>query len=201
MLLDNVNATVEYIRTKTSFNPKAAVILGSGLGAFAEEIEDAIIIPYEEIPGFVVSTAPGHNGRRVIGKMAGKEILCMQGRFHYFEGYSMKSVVYPIRVMKMLGIEKLIVTNSCGGIDLSFKPGDLMVIEDHINLLGNNPLIGPNEEEFGVRFTDMTEARFAGFIEEFDGLQIEEQWISTDVRPGRGEEQWLNIILRKWDTH
>lgn len=158
MLLDNVNATVEYIRTKTSFNPKAAVILGSGLGAFAEEIEDAIIIPYEEIPGFVVSTAPGHNGRLVIGKMAGKEILCMQGRFHYFEGYSMKSVVYPIRVMKMLGIEKLIVTNSCGGIDLSFKPGDLMVIEDHINLLGNNPLIGPNEEEFGVRFTDMTEA-------------------------------------------
>ncbi len=158
MLIERVKETVNYIQEKTPLRPRVAVILGSGLGAFAEELEAATVIPYGEIPNFMVSTAPGHNGCLVIGRMRGKEILCMQGRFHYFEGYDMKDIVYPIRVMKKLGIEKLVVTNSCGGIDTSFVPGDLMLIEDHINLLGTNPLIGPNEEDFGVRFTDMTEA-------------------------------------------
>ena len=158
MLIDKVKNTVKYIHEKTEMRPEIAIILGSGLGAFAEEIEDAVTIPYKEIPDFAVSTAPGHNGKLIAGKMRGKEIFCMQGRFHYFEGYSLKEVVYPIRVMKELGIKKLIVTNACGGIDLKFQPGDLMLVEDHINLLGNNPLIGPNEEEFGVRFPDMTEA-------------------------------------------
>lgn len=158
MLIERVKKTVEYIQKKTELRPEIAVVLGSGLGAFAEELEDAAVIPYGEIPNFMVATAPGHNGHLVIGRMCGKEILCMQGRFHYFEGYDLKDVVYPIRVMKMLGIQKLVVTNSCGGIDLTFNPGDLMLIEDHINLLGNNPLIGSNEEEFGVRFTDMSEA-------------------------------------------
>ena len=158
MLLKKVKETIDYIQKKTALRPKVAVILGSGLGAFAEELEEAVVIPYSEIPNFMVSTAPGHNGRMVIGKMNGKDILCMQGRFHYFEGYDLSNIVYPIRMMKVFGIEKLIVTNSCGGIDLTFKPGDLMLIEDHINLLGSNPLIGPNEDDFGVRFTDMSEA-------------------------------------------
>lgn len=158
MLMERAMKSVEYVLNKTKYRPQVAVILGSGLGAFAEQIKDADIIPYEEIPGFVVSTAPGHSGRLIIGKMNNKEILCMQGRFHYFEGYSMKEVTYPVRVMKAMGIEKLLITNSCGGIDLSFRVGDLMIVEDHINMLGTNPLIGQNEEEFGVRFTDMTEA-------------------------------------------
>lgn len=158
MLTEKVRNTVEYIQKKTELRPRIAVILGSGLGAFAQELEDAEVIPYGEIPGFMVSTAPGHSGRLVAGKLQNKEILCMQGRFHYFEGYDLKEIVYPIRVMKMLGIEKLVVTNSCGGIDLTFEPGDLMLIEDHINLLGDNPLIGPNEDDFGIRFTDMSEA-------------------------------------------
>lgn len=158
MIIEQVKKSVDFIFSKTKYRPRIAVILGSGLGAFAEQIEEADIISYGAIPGFMESTAPGHSGRLVIGKMAGKEILCMQGRFHYFEGYSMREVTYPVRVMKIMGIEALLITNSCGGIDLSFKPGDLMIIEDHINFMGTNPLIGPNEEEFGVRFTDMTEA-------------------------------------------
>jgi len=158
MLVENIEDSIKYIQDHTSMRPEIAVILGSGLGAFAEDLEDAVSIPYSAIPHFPISTAPGHKGCLVVGKMDEKEILCMQGRFHYFEGYSLKEVVYPIRVMKKLGIKKLIVTNSSGGIDVSFSQGDLMIIEDHINLLGNNPLIGPNEEEFGERFTDMTEA-------------------------------------------
>lgn len=181
MLLEKVNSTVEYIQAKTALRPKIAVILGSGLGAFADELGEATVIPYAEIPHFMVSTAPGHNGRLVIGKMNGKEILCMQGRFHYFEGYDMKDIVYPIRVMKKLGIEKLIVTNSCGGIDLTFVPGDLMLIEDHINLLGYNPLIGANEEDFGVRFTDMSEA----YNEEMRGtIQSAAEELGIELKKG-----------------
>lgn len=158
MLMEQAQKSVDYIFSKTKYRPQLAVILGSGLGAFADLMEDSDVIPYKDIPGFMVSTAPGHCGKLVIGKMGGKTILCMQGRFHYFEGYSMKEVTYPVRVINAMGIETLLITNACGGIDLSFTPGDLMVVEDHINLLGTNPLIGQNEEEFGFRFTDMTEA-------------------------------------------
>lgn len=158
MSIENVRKSAEYIRSHIEVRPQKAVILGSGLGAFAECLEDAVTIPYREIPGFMVSTAPGHNGCLVAGKLNGVDILCMQGRFHYFEGYKMQDIVYPIRVMKLLGIKKLLVTNSSGGVNLSFKPGDLMVVEDHINYLGMNPLFGQNEEEFGVRFPDMSEA-------------------------------------------
>jgi purine-nucleoside phosphorylase len=150
--------TVDFIVSKTQLKPDLGIILGSGLGALGDRLEDACIIPYGEIPHFVSSTAPGHHGRIIIGKLGNKTILCMQGRFHYYEGYTMQQITYPVRVMKKLGIKTLILTNSCGGLNPEFAPGDLMVITDHINFMGQNPLIGPNEDQFGVRFPDMTRA-------------------------------------------
>ena len=150
--------TADYIRSKTKHKPELGVILGSGLGALGDSLEEADFIPYGEIPHFVPSTAPGHKGRIVIGKLGGKTLLCMQGRVHYYEGYTMRQITYPVRVMKKLGIKTLILTNSCGGLNPEFSPGDLLVITDHINFTGQNPLIGPNEEEFGARFPDMTQA-------------------------------------------
>lgn len=156
MLLEKVIESVEYIESKTNLEPKIGIILGTGLGEFVDKIENQIIIPYEDIPNFPVSTAPGHKGRLVIGECKGKAVFCMQGRFHYYEGYSMQDVTYPIRVMQKLGIEKIIITNACGGLDPNLTPGDLLVIDNHINFMGDNPLIGPNLEEFGPRFVDMS---------------------------------------------
>ena len=158
MLSTYVQETVSFIRSKTDMQPKIGVVLGSGLGAFGEMLEEACIIPYSEVPHFAASTAPGHKGRLIIGKMAGKTLLCMQGRFHYYEGYTLQQVTYPVRVMKALGIETLILTNSSGGLDPDFQAGELMLITDHINNMGVNPLIGPNEDDFGARFPDMTMA-------------------------------------------
>ena len=135
--------------------PLAGIVLGSGLGKLAEKIENPVTIPYKEIPHFPASTAVGHKGNFIYGTLGGKQIVAMQGRFHYYEGYSMEYVTLPIRVMKVLGIEYLFVSNAAGGVNFGFKVGDLMVIKDHINLLPN-PLIGPNMEEFGPRFPDMT---------------------------------------------
>ena len=135
--------------------PLAGIVLGSGLGKLAEKIENPVTIPYKEIPHFPASTAVGHKGNFIYGTLGGKQVVAMQGRFHYYEGYSMEYVTLPIRVMKVLGIEYLFVSNAAGGVNFSFKVGDLMVIKDHINLLPN-PLIGPNMEEFGPRFPDMT---------------------------------------------
>ena len=135
--------------------PLAGIVLGSGLGKLAEKIENPVTIPYKEIPHFPASTAVGHKGNFIYGTLGGKQVVAMQGRFHYYEGYSMEYVTLPIRVMKVLGIEYLFVSNAAGGVNFSFKVGDLMVIRDHINLLPN-PLIGPNMEEFGPRFPDMT---------------------------------------------
>ncbi len=156
MLEKQINESVEYIRNKIGAIPEVAIVLGSGLGGFADQLEDAVHIPYEEIPGFVRSTAPGHKGQIVCGKKKGKTVFCMQGRFHYYEGYTMQQVTYPVRVIKALGIPKLILTNSCGGLNPEFEPGNLMLITDHINFMGANPLIGPNEDAFGCRFPDMT---------------------------------------------
>ena len=137
--------------------PKVGLILGSGLNFFADEaIEDAVTVPYGELPGFPVSTVEGHSGQFVSGKVGAVEVLCMQGRLHYYEGYEMSKITLPIRVMKLLGIEVLIVTNAAGGIDPTFTPGDLMLITDHINFMGMNPLRGPNDSRFGERFSDMT---------------------------------------------
>lgn len=138
--------------------PEIGLILGSGLGVLADEIENPVKIPYGDIPEFPVSTVEGHAGQLVIGNLGGKTVLAMQGRFHFYEGYPMEKVTFPVRVMKQLGIETLIVTNAAGSVNESFKPGDLMIINDHINMMGTNPLIGPNDERFGPRFPDMSEA-------------------------------------------
>lgn len=146
----------DYIKRRIgNGKPLAGIVLGSGLGKLAEKIENPVTIPYKEIPHFPASTAVGHKGNFIYGTLGGKQVVAMQGRFHYYEGYSMEYVTLPIRVMKVLGIEYLFVSNAAGGVNFSFKVGDLMVIKDHINLLPN-PLIGPNMEEFGPRFPDMT---------------------------------------------
>ena len=147
----------DYIKSKISAQPRVGIILGSGLGGLADEIADPIVIPYSEIPNFAHSTAIGHKGNFISGTLGGVPVVAMQGRFHYYEGYPMEVVTLPVRVMKLLGIEILIVSNAAGGINSNFHVGDLMIIRDHINMLPN-PLIGPNDENFGVRFPDMTRA-------------------------------------------
>lgn len=153
-----VKETADFLKEKITDKPRIGLILGSGLGVLAEDIQGASIIPYEEIPHFPVSTVSGHKGQLVSGYLEGKPVLAMQGRFHYYEGYNMKQVTFPVRVMNELGVDILIVTNAAGGIHESFQPGDLMLIEDHINLMGTNPLIGPNDDQEGPRFPDMSEA-------------------------------------------
>ena len=146
---------VEFIRSKTSLKPQVAVVLGSGLGAFAEKIGDAVAIPYADIPGFPVSTVKGHKGQLVIGRIKDKAVVAMQGRFHFYEGYSLTDCTFPMRVMIALGAEDLIITNASGGLNRNYHLGDLMIMTDHINLLGTNPLIGPNDETIGPRFPPM----------------------------------------------
>lgn len=148
----------KFIRSKTKLRPKIALVLGSGLGAFADGLESATRIPYERIPHFPRSTAVGHAGRLVIGKVGDVAVAAMQGRVHFYEGYSLKDVIFPMRVFARLGIRAAILTNAAGGINLGFKQGTLIVMRDHINLQGSNPLIGPNDERFGPRFPDMTHA-------------------------------------------
>lgn len=153
-----IEDTVSYIKERASELPTIGLILGSGLGVLADEIKDRTVIPYGDIPHFPKSTVEGHVGQLVIGKLGNKTVVAMQGRFHFYEGYSLKEVTYPVRVMKNLGVEKLIVTNAAGGVNTTYTPGDLMLINDHINLMGTNPLIGSNAHEYGPRFPDMSEA-------------------------------------------
>ena len=148
----------KFIRSKTKLRPKIALVLGSGLGAFADQLESATRIPYERIPYFPRSTAVGHAGRLVIGKVGDVAVAAMQGRVHFYEGYSLADVIFPMRVFGRLGIRAAILTNAAGGINLGFKQGTLIVMRDHINLQGSNPLVGPNDERFGPRFPDMTHA-------------------------------------------
>ena len=146
----------DYVRQQTGgIIPEAGIVLGSGLGRLADQIQNPVVIPYKDIPGFPVSTAIGHKGNFIIGKLGGKTVVAMQGRIHYYEGYGMNQVTLPIRVMKMMGIEALFVSNAAGGTNLGYQVGDLMIIRDHINLMPN-PLIGPNWDEMGPRFPDMT---------------------------------------------
>lgn len=149
--------SAKLIQEKISCRPEIGIILGSGLGALADGIENKEEIAYADIPNFPVSTVAGHKGSLVFGDFKGKKVVMMQGRFHYYEGYSMKEVVYPVYVMKMLGVSKMIVTNACGGINTDFEPGTLMLINDFINLVFTNPLMGPNDERLGPRFPDMSE--------------------------------------------
>ncbi|WP_144526743.1 purine-nucleoside phosphorylase [Peribacillus simplex] len=157
-MFNKIETAASFIKSKIEGSPEIGLILGSGLGVLADEIENPITIPYHEIPEFPVSTVEGHAGQLVIGHLSGKKVVAMQGRFHFYEGYTMEKVTFPVRVMKLLGVEQLIVTNAAGSVNESYEPGDLMLITDHINLMGANPLIGPNEERFGPRFPDMSEA-------------------------------------------
>ena len=151
-----INEAESFLRKKLNgIQPEIGVVLGSGLGKFGDQIEPIVTIPYKDIPNFVTSTAMGHKGNFIIGKVSGKYVCAMQGRFHYYEGYSMDVVTLPIRVMARLGIKTLIVSNAAGGVNTGFQVGDLMIIEDHINTMPN-PLIGPNHEQFGERFPDMS---------------------------------------------
>ncbi len=150
-----IKEAADYLKSKISTLPKIAIVLGTGLGGLGEKIEEKIVIPYNEIPNFPVSTVQGHKGNLIFGKIGEKFVVAMQGRFHYYEGYSMKEVTFPVRVFKALGVEYLIVSNAAGGLNREFEVGDLMIISDHINFMGTNPLIGPNDDELGPRFPDM----------------------------------------------
>lgn len=153
-----IEEAASYIRSKMKIQPQVGFILGSGLGVLADEIEDPVVIDYEEILHFPVSTVEGHVGKLVIGTLEGTPVVAMQGRFHFYEGYTQREVTFPVYVMKELGCDKLVVTNACGGMNREFEPGDLMLITDHLNFTGNNPLIGANDPKLGPRFPDMSQA-------------------------------------------
>jgi purine-nucleoside phosphorylase len=156
-LFDKAQESKQFIESKTAFRPDFGIILGTGLGRLADRIAVEAVINYEDIPHFPVSTVEEHAGKLILGTLSGKPVMAMQGRFHFYEGYSMQQVVFPIRVMKLMNIHTLIVSNACGGINPQFPAGTIMAITDHINLLGGNPLIGPNDHRFGPRFPDMSE--------------------------------------------
>ena len=158
MITENLAESVAFIRSRTKLKPRVGIILGSGLGSFIDQIEVEADIPYAEIPHFLPTTVEGHVGRLILGKVGGVPIAALQGRIHYYEGHTMAEVVYPTRTLAMLGIEILVITNSAGGLEPKMHPGDFMIIEDHINLMGDNPLKGPNISQLGPRFPDMTEA-------------------------------------------
>jgi purine-nucleoside phosphorylase len=168
-----------FIKSKSAAEPEIGIILGTGLGRLADAIEPEAVIPYETIPHFPVSTVEAHAGKLICGTLSGKRVLAMQGRFHFYEGYSMQQIVFPVRVMKLLGAKTLVVSNACGGINPLFPPGSIMVITDHINLLGGNPLIGPNDHRIGPRFPDMAEPYSQELIEKVcavalkNGIQLE----------------------------
>ena len=154
---EQVQETVSFIKEKTNFTPEYGVILGSGLGSFTDDIQIEFTLPYTEIPNFPVSTVQGHKGALVFGTIGTKKVVAMQGRFHFYEGYSMKEVTFPVRVMKYLGVEKLIVSNASGGVNSNYNVGDIVLIKDHVNMMPEHPLRGKNDERFGPRFVNMSE--------------------------------------------
>ena len=174
-LREKIAEAKKFIESRSKVKPKIGIIVGTGLGTLAKEIEIKAIVPYSDIPHFAVSTAPGHEGNLILGKLSGKMIMAMQGRFHLYEGYSLEEITFPIRIMKEMGVELLIESNAAGGMNPNFKAGDLMIIIDHINLTGNNPLIGPNDERLGPRFPDMSEPYDKRLIELTNRIAIEEK--------------------------
>jgi purine-nucleoside phosphorylase len=158
MIQTNLEESAAFIRSRSQLKPRIGIVLGSGLGAFVDQMDVETILPYEEIPGFVAPAVEGHGGRLILGHVEGIPIACLQGRIHYYEGHSMATVVHPTRTIAMLGIEILVLTNSAGGLDPQMKPGDFMILDDHVNLMGDNPLKGPNIPKLGPRFPDMSEA-------------------------------------------
>ncbi len=166
-MLKKLEETTAYIKEKIDFEPQVGIVLGTGLGGLTKEIQNIGSLPYKDIPNFPVSTVKGHEGKLIFGKLGGKNVVAMQGRFHYYEGYTMQELTFPIRVMKFLGIKLLILSNAAGGVNADYEIGDLMVIRDHINLMGSNPLIGKNDTGLGPRFPDMSEAYDKRVIREF----------------------------------
>jgi purine-nucleoside phosphorylase len=156
-LREQMDDALRFIRTKTSSAPAVGIILGTGLGALAQEIHKEIVIDYSEIPHFPISTVESHHGKLIFGTLAGKQVVAMQGRFHFYEGYTMKQITFPVRVMKLLGVQTLLISNAAGALNPQFRRGEIMLMTDHINLLGDNPLIGPNDDSLGPRFPDMSE--------------------------------------------
>lgn len=180
-LYERAEHAARTIRARLTVEPRIAIVLGSGLGGFADDFEDATRIPYNEIPGFPRSTVEGHSGRLVSGKVDNVPVLAMQGRVHYYEGYSLEEVTFPVRTFKLLGIKTLVLTNAAGGINVELTQGALMVISDHVNLMGDNPLRGPNDERFGPRFPDMSGV-YSPALQE---LVVEEaKAMGTEVRRG-----------------
>lgn len=173
-LLEQIAETKQYLQGQTRLRPEVGIILGSGLGGLAEEIEPESVIPYEQIPHFTITTVEFHHGRLIFGRLGKREVMAMQGRFHCYEGYSMQEVTFPIRVMKALAVNALLISNIGGSLNPEFKAGDLMIMTDHINLLGSNPLIGPNYDELGPRFPDMSEPYSRELIALAEGIAARE---------------------------
>ncbi len=172
-MLEKIKQTADYIRSRVSDMPHLGIILGTGLGPLVDHIDNKIVIPYSEIPNFPVSTVEGHSGNLIFGVIGGKPVMAMQGRFHYYEGYDMKQVTFPVRVMKALGVNTLFVSNAAGGMNKEFRVGDVMIITDHINLFPENPLRGKNYNELGDRFPAMTEAYRKDLVALADGIAAE----------------------------
>jgi len=163
-LRTQIEETLRFLRTKTAAAPPVGLILGTGLGALVREIQAEVVIDYAEIPNFPVSTVESHHGKLIFGTLAGKKVVAMQGRFHFYEGYTMRQITFPVRVMKFLGVGTLLISNAAGALKKTFGRGDIMLMTDHINLLGDNPLIGPNDDSLGPRFPDMSEPYSRGLI-------------------------------------
>ncbi len=174
-LYDQIQEAKKVIQSRWTGQPKVGIILGTGRGGLAEEVQDAVKIPYQDIPHFPASTVESHAGRLVCSNLAGKPVLAMEGRFHFYEGYTLKQITFPVRVMKALGCDILIVSNACGGMNPQWEKGDLMLIEDHINLLGDNPLIGKNDERLGGRFPDMCAPYDPGLLKLAQRIALEEK--------------------------
>jgi purine-nucleoside phosphorylase len=174
-LYDQIQEAATVVRTQWPHTPTAGIILGTGLGKLTEDIQTDTVIPYDMIPHFPTSTAPSHKGQLVCGTLAGQKVVVMEGRFHYYEGWTLQQVTFPVRVMKALGANTLIVSNACGGMNPQWNKGDLMLIEDHINLLGDNPLIGPNDDRLGERFPDMCHCYDRELLKLARRIALEEQ--------------------------
>jgi purine-nucleoside phosphorylase len=192
MSYEKASEAADFIRSKYDKEIKVALVLGSGLGAFGEEVENAVKIPYEDIPHFARSTVEGHAGQLVLGEVAGVPVAVQQGRFHYYEGYDIAQVVFPVRVFGVLGVKSLILTNAAGSVDTDFKQGTLMLIRDHLNLMGVNPLRGKNDEQFGARFPDMTEV----YSLDYQEIALEEARAMTEAQTSR-EKQVKPRLLRR----
>ena len=202
-LKKKIDESVDFIRTKVKSQTSLGIILGTGLGALADDIKDKTVLDYGDIPHFPLSTVESHHGKLIFGKLGGKDVVAMQGRFHFYEGYSMEQITHPVRVMKFMGAKTLIVSNAAGGLNPNFRKGDIMIIVDHINLLGGNPLIGPNDESIGPRFPDMSEPYSSELVKLAmqaaldNGIRVERGVFAAMTGPSletRAEYRFLRMI-------